>query len=122
MLKVTLSEIPISLNNKLIYAFKQESNKIIEIVNVCFNIKYKKNWIAILRYDNYHGYMHRHTLISLDDKTETIDTKGVKQKGTNKRLLSWAINDIKNNYIHYKKKVILRSSKKINKKISIDFY
>ena len=66
--------------------------------------------------------MHRHTLVSLDDKTETIDTKGVKQKGTNKRLLSWAINDIKNNYIHYKKKVILRSSKKINKKISIDFY
>ena len=118
-----LGEILVSENNRLTYIYKEsEIKKIIEIINVSFEVKYKHNWITILRYDTHHGYMHRHSLISLDEKTEIIDKIGIRQKGSSKRLLRWAIDDIKSNYISYKRKIIERTVKKLDIQINIDFY
>lgn len=116
-------EIMLSENNRITYIYKQiETGNIIEIVNASFEVKYLNKWITILRYDSHHGYMHRHRLITLDEETEIVDKIGVKQKGTTKRLLRWAIDDIKTNYIFYKRKIISRTNKKLKSKIDIDFY
>lgn len=116
-------EIFISENNRITYIYEENNERrIIEIVNVSFEIQYKNKWITIVRYDNHHGYMHRHKMITLDTESEIVEKTGVRQKGTHKRVLSWAITDIKSNYIFYKRKIIARTRKKLRSKIDIDFY
>ena len=97
-------------NNKINYIYKTSlTGKVIEVTNVSLEIYFKKKWVTILRYDNYHGYMHRHVSVSISDNSDTATVLNVRQKGTNRRLLRWAIDDIKERYLIYKTKFLERS-------------
>lgn len=66
-------------------------NKKIEgVINVSYEIYVRNKWITILRFDSAHGYIHRHTRISLDNPDTTVENFSVIQKGKPKDWLTWA--------------------------------
>ncbi len=71
-----------------VYVIDINTNKTIEVVNVSYEIKIEENWFTILRYDSAHGYLHRHSRVSLDDEKETTTRESVKQKGDPKHWLT----------------------------------
>src|ERR671914_1259701 len=92
-----------------IYIIDTKTNKTIEVVNVSYEIKIEKDWETIIRFDSAHGYLHKHSRVSLADKKETTTRDSVKQKGDPKRWLTWAIHDIQNNFIEYRRLFFKRS-------------
>lgn len=121
--KINRNNYQISENNWLTYIYNQDSyGNIIEVVCVSLEIKINNKWKTIIYYDSSHaGVLHRHTINSLETDTDVVDYLSVRKKGNQKRLLSWAIRDIKNKYIFYKKKFIIRCIRSgIN--IVIDIY
>jgi len=109
--KISRNKFYLSDNNRSVRVFKQiETGKVIEIVCVSLEILIDKKWKTITYYDNIHGYLHRHERVSLSDESETIVVLGVRQKGSTRRLLRWAIKDITINYASYKKRFLKRSN------------
>jgi|SRR3972149_11274125 len=79
-----------------------ESRKILETVNISYEILLEGKWITIVRFDSHHGYLHRHTRISLTDEAEIEDSVGVKKTGSPHSWYTWAIQDIKRKFIEYR--------------------
>ena len=121
--KVCKDEITLSENNRLIYAYKiSEDSEVKEVTSVSLNIKVNDDWVTIVYYDSFHhGILNRHTKIAYNFDNDIIDGNQVKQKGTQKQLLSWAINDLKRNYKYYKT-AYLKRNKKLLKGIEVNFY
>ena len=92
-----------------IYIINTKTNKTIEVVNVSYEIKIEKDWETIIRFDSSHGYLHKHSRVSLADKKETTTRDSVKQKGEPERWLTWAIHDIQNNFFEYRRLFFKRS-------------
>ena len=92
-----------------IYVIDINTNKTIEVVNVSYEIKVEGDWKTIIRFDSAHGYLHRHSRVSLDDEKETTTRESVKQKGDPKRWLTWAIHDIQENFLEYRRLFFKRS-------------
>ena len=110
------SEINLSEHDMIIYMFEtDEEGTITKIVNVSYQTYINNTWMTILRYDNEHGFLHRHMRISLCSQDEIISTAGVKKKGTPHNWLTWAIEDTKDRYFDYKRG-FLKRSKIIDKK------
>jgi hypothetical protein len=98
---------------------KSNNRKVAEITCVSFDVKIDNKWITIIYYDSYHdGELHKHIRISLEDDSDSPITEGVRKKGTQHRLLTWAMQDLVANYLVYKSKFFKRS--KISLKDSID--
>jgi len=59
----------LSDSDRITYAYKRnrENKKISEVVNVSLEIKIKSKWLTIKRYDSSHGFLHRHTRVSIGD-------------------------------------------------------
>ena len=92
-----------------IYVIDTKTNKTIEVINVSYEIKIEEDWETIIRFDSSHGYLHKHSRVSLADKKETTTRDSVKQKGDPKRWLTWAIHDIQNNFFEYRRLFFKRS-------------
>lgn len=109
LLRIHRNDFRLSNNNRLTYVYKTENKGIlIEVTNVSLEIQINNKWETIIRYDNAHGKLHRHTRITINSNADIVDYIGVKQKGSQKRLLGWAIDDIKKKYIIYKSKFLER--------------
>ena len=119
--KRKVTQFALSQNNRLTYVYDYSSKrKSMEIVCVSLEIKIKDDWITIIRYDNHHdGILHRHTIIAYNNKANIVDYSGTKRKGSFNKLLSWAIQDIKSNYLVYKRK-FLKRNRVLLKGIEID--
>lgn len=117
------NEIILSDNNRLSYIYKINMQKIItEIVCVSLEIKIKEDWLTIIYYDSHHdGILHRHTRSSIQSDADFVDYFGVKRKGDFNKKLHWAIDDIKHNYLNYKKQFI-KSNKKFGINLNIDLF
>jgi len=102
----------ISENNRLTYSYKLDvKNKIAEVTCVSLDIKIQDEWMTIVYYDSYHeGQLHRHPRISYFDPSDAPTMFGVKRKGSQNKLLRWAIKDIENNWLVYKQGFIKRSN------------
>lgn len=100
----------LSENNRSTRVFKQiETGRITEIVCVSLDVLLNNEWETIVYYDNVHGILHRHERLSIIDRSDSIATISIRQKGTVRRLLKWAIKDITKNYDIYKKRFLRRS-------------
>lgn len=98
-------------NDRLIYIFQiDDQGKVTEVINVSYDILVENGWVTIIRYDSEHGYLHRHSRISLTNPEEIETTLGVKKKGVPHTWLTWAIDDVKSRYLDYKKKFIGKSN------------
>lgn len=85
-----------------------------EITSVSYDYLIKDDWATIVYYDNDESHddrLHVHFKISYQKQDyEAPQQKYVRQKGTVRRLNTWAVEDLKNNYIHYKRKFLKRSN------------
>lgn len=86
-----------------------DKNIIIEVINVSYEVNINDQWVSIWRYDSEHGYLHCHMRISLQNSSETVTNVHVIKKGTPHTWFTWAINDIKKNYLNYRKGFMRRS-------------
>lgn len=113
----------LTTNNKLTYVYQTNIyGQMIEITCVSLEIQIEDKWKTVVYYDSTHNkQLHRHTYFSIETDTDVVDYFGVKKKGSQKRLLKWAIQDIKNNYLIYKKQFIKRC-KEINVNLDIEIY
>ena len=96
----------LSDSDRITYVYKRDKEKknILEVVNVSLEIKIKNKWLTIKRYDSSHGFLHRHTRISINDDSEIISVAGVKKSGKHSNWLTWSIKDIKAKFWFYKSK------------------
>jgi len=90
-------------------AYIDESRKILEVINISYEILLEDKWVTIVRFDSHHGYLHRHTRISLENETEVDDSIGVKKKGKPHLWYTWSIQDIKKRFIEYRARFTRRS-------------
>ena len=85
-----------------------------EITSVSYECLIKGRWVTIVYYDNDESHddrLHAHFKISIQNpEYEVPQSKNVRQKGTVRRLNTWAVEDLKNNYLTYKRKFLKRSS------------
>lgn len=118
-----ITQFNLSENNRLTYVYGfSVKNQREEIICVSLEIKIKDDWVTIIRYDNHHdGILHRHTLVAYNNTVDIVDYEGTKRKGDFTKLLRWAIDDIKNNYLTYKHKFLKRNHTFL-KGIEIDDY
>lgn len=107
---------PLNINDsdRVTYYWKLEGKTYKEI-NITYEIKIRDTWETIIRYDDHGGagLFHKHIRISLEDKSEVLTADNVKRKGGKKELLNWAIQDIKKNYLLYRKKFLKASGIKL---------
>jgi hypothetical protein len=94
----------------VIFGIKEDTIK--GVINVSYEVFINNKWITILRFDSVHGYLHRHTRISLDNPDTTVENFSVIQKGGPKEWLTWA-RKYMNKYF-YKCKVGFCRRSKIN--------
>ena len=101
----------LSHSDRLIYIYivDKNTNTTIEVINVSYEIKVEGAWETIIRYDSAHGYLHKHSRVSLIDEKETTTRESVKQKGDPKGWLTWAIQDIQKNFVEYRRLFFKRS-------------
>ena len=111
---------PLTEVDKLTKIYKVDKHgKIYEITCVSLEIRINKEWITIVYYDSFHdGSLHKHVTVSMADRSDSPTTDGVRKKGTQRKLLTWAIKDITTNYFYYKRNFFRRS--KIPFKDTID--
>jgi hypothetical protein len=99
------------LTDRLTYVYQVDitTNTTRAVVNVSYEIHIAGNWQTIIRFDSAHGYLHKHSRISLDDKKETTTREDVIKTGDPKRWLTWAIQNIQKNFITYRRVFFMRS-------------
>lgn len=101
--------------DRVVNSYKIDSRKIKrEITSVSYECLVNDKWVTIVYYDNdesHNDRLHVHFKISYQNQDyEAPQSKNVRQKGTVKRLNTWAVEDLKNNYIIYKRKFFERSN------------
>lgn len=108
--KAITREFNLSDTDKITYIRGVNSKgTIIEVVNVSYEIKINDLWVTIWRYDSEHGYLHCHMRISMQNPSETVTTARVIKRGTPHFWFTWAIDDIQQNYLAYRKGFMKRS-------------
>lgn len=97
-------------HDRIKYSYKKDrTGKFLEVTNVSYEIKVKNQWITIVRYDSSHGYLHRYTKISLSNESEITGTDRVIKRGDHHRWLTWALKDLRKNFIEYRRLFFKRS-------------
>lgn len=104
------SEFPLTEQDRITYSYKKDDRgKYIEVTNVSYEGRIRDEWITIVRYDSSHGYLHRHTRISLSNESETTHTNRVIKRGSHHKWLTWAIKDLRANFVDYRRLFFKRS-------------
>lgn len=105
-------EIVLTETDRITYVYTRDntSDDISEVTNVSYDVLIKKRWITILRYDSAHGYLHQHVLFSLTQRKEFVSKEYILQESTHQDWLTFAIEDIKANFIEYKHAFFERSN------------
>lgn len=108
--KVIESEIILSPSDRITHIKKiNANNEVVEVVNVSYEVNLDGEWLTIVRYDSSHGYLHRHVLISLDNRFETTSTSSVIKRGQPDDWYAWAITDIQKRFLEYRVGFMRRS-------------
>lgn len=110
IVKALPAEIYLSHADRITHvSLRNTERRVVEVINVSYEINIDGEWITIVRFDSHHNYLHRHIRISLDDEREIEDTVGVKKKGEPALWYTWAIQYIKVKFIEYRTKFTKRS-------------
>lgn len=104
--------------DKIVYVNKKiKTKKMVEITTVAYASYIKGEWITIIYYDNEPSHkvnMHVHVTDNLYDRNDVITTVGVRQRGSVHRLHTWAVEDLKTNWMNYKRAFLKRSKIKFS--------
>lgn len=103
-------EFSLTGQDRITYSYKKDGRgKYLEVTNVSYEATIRNKWITIVRYDSSHGYLHRHTRISLSNESETTNTDRVIKRGSHHKWLTWAIKDLRANFVDYRRLFFKRS-------------
>ncbi len=110
-LKENILEMQLGEEDKIISVHKHDnSREIHEVTSVSYSVKIREEWVTIVYYDSYHDQvLHRHTTNSYQDRSDVVTTDGVRRRGSQRKLLTWANKDLRENYVVYKEKFLKRS-------------
>ena len=110
-IRIISREIPLTVTDRITYVYTRDktTDVIREVTNVSYDAWIKKSWLTILRYDSAHGYLHQHSRFSLTEKKEFISKERILQEGKPQEWLTWAIEDIKTNFLAYRRAFFNRS-------------
>lgn len=108
-------ELYMTPTDRVVNIYMIDSKKIKrEITSVSYECLINGEWTTIVYYDNdksHNDRLHVHFKISYqNEEYEAPQSKNVRQKGTVRRLNTWAVEDLKNNYTIYKRKFFRRSN------------
>ncbi len=108
-------ELNITPTDRVVNTYKIDSKKIKrEVTSVSYECLINDEWVTIVYYDNdesHNDRLHVHFKVSYQNQEyETPKSENVRQKGTVRRLNTWAVEDLKNNYIIYRRKFFKRSN------------
>lgn len=105
----------LSETERIRYIYTRDSkNKITSIISVTYDIFINSEWVTVIYYDSEHGFLHRHETISFQDRNDIATEENVKKKGDREIWLTWAIKDILQKSIYYKKLFLKRSNLNID--------
>ncbi len=105
----------LSDEDRLTYSYLEDDKRnVVEITTVTYDVLIDDKWVTAIYYDGVHGSLHRHLVLSASTPDESVITHdGVKVRGSQRKLLNWAIDDIKNdlkyNFLHYRREFMKRS-------------
>lgn len=106
-------EIILSDKDRITYIYKLNSRrKMIEITSVSYVSLIKNEWVTIVYYDNdpsHNVNLHVHITNSFQDRNDAPTWRNVRQRGTVRRLHTWAVEDLKGKYEAYKRNFLRRS-------------
>lgn len=90
---------------------RNKKNNLRKIENISYEIYINDAWEWVVRYDDHGGLgsLHRHIRISLKDNSEVQSTDGIKKYKNKDFELTWVCNDIKRNYLNFRKKFLKNS-------------
>lgn len=112
------AEIYLGETDKIVYVNKLlKTRRMVEITTVAYASLIKGEWITIVYYDNEpsHGVnLHVHITDNITDRNNAATTDGVRQKGTVRRLHTWAVENLKNNWIYFKRAFLKRSKLRVS--------
>ncbi len=107
-LHLQTGNIPLNIANLDRISFsvlRNSKNNIRKIENISYEVNLNDNWEWIVRYDDHGGVnlLHRHFRVSLKSDQEVESTAGIKKYRNKDYELTWVINDIKRNYLVFRK-------------------
>lgn len=110
-IRIISREIPLTKTDRITYVYARDTTTdvIREVINVSYEAWVEKSWLTILRYDSAHGYLHQHTRFSLTREKEFISKEHILQQASPQEWLTWAIEDIKTNFLAYRSAFFNRS-------------
>jgi hypothetical protein len=110
-IRIISREIPLTDADRFTYVYARDkiTDVILEVINVSYEAWIDNSWLTLIRYDSAHGYLHQHTRFSLTQKKEFISIENVSQAGSHHEWLTWAIKDIRTNFLAYKNAFFKRS-------------
>ena len=109
-------EFPLSVEDRITAIHKRnKKEKIKEETTVSMECLINKKWVTILYFDSSHqGRLHKHIILSIDEQdSDTTTTIGLPKRGSQEKLLWWAIKDIRNKWYYYKRGFYKRSGIKM---------
>jgi len=111
-IRIVSREIPLTDTDRITYVYvKDKTTDVIQkVVNVSYEAWIEKRWLTILRYDSTHRYLHQHARFSLTQEKEFISKEHILQLGSHQDWLTWAIEDIKTNFMAYRQAFFKRSN------------
>lgn len=85
---------------------RNNKNKIRKIENISYEININNGWEWVVRYDDHGGtgLLHRHVRISLKDESDVESAAGIKKYKNKDFELTWVCEDIKRNYLVFRKR------------------
>ncbi len=95
---------------------RNNKHELRKIENISYEINIDGDWEWVVRYDDHggSGFLHRHIRISLKDSSNVESSFGIKRYKNKDHELTWVCNDIKRNYLSFRKKFL--------KNMGIDLY
>lgn len=90
---------------------RNNKHELRKIENISYEINIEGNWEWVVRYDDHggSGLLHRNIRISLKDDSNVESAEGIKKYKNKNYELTWVCNDIKRNYLIFRKKFLKNS-------------
>lgn len=102
-------EITLSDYDRVRYSYKKAGDRYVEIINSSYEALINNNWVTLIRYDSTHGYLHRHTKLSLADDEEYITKEPISERGSHHEWLTWTLRDLISNFYNYRTSFLERN-------------
>lgn len=114
ILRTQRASVPLNkgLTDRISFSVLRNAKKNIrKIENISYEIYINDKWEWVVRYDDHGGVgpLHRHIRVSFKDNMIIESTDGIRKYKNKNFQLTWVCNDIRRNYLIFRKKFLKKS-------------